>query len=796
MRKEDKFTCQNPNRNKISRDNINSCGSESYRDSTLIQKEKLTQKIQNLDAQKYRNEIFDSIAKDVRSLNLQLKYNLDEVFRKECIQMYDDILNSILYDNEDEKFIFFYQSFGPSNIKNANYVAVSLIIFNFARLGENIERKLLAHILDLNLSSLNRVCSTISAHLKRIAEYNFILELINADRLTEDEYIALTNKYIDKYIDYLNSRNLNDINFLDGDSEKISDSLWDIIDSIEGDDKFQIFFADLKKKKPKILAAVICFIFLKYEKDFKLSKTDFLDLLLENENFNMPRTNFTEDLHQIMLEHFVLEQDKYQKKVENYLTQYINKLEFFLSPDLRIDTSDSIENAMAIFDYAIVNDFPILDINKNNEIDYYFPQDFAFSLLYYTFKKTSGLADIATPVKLKQCFGPEFNFKHVNDRSSNRLYDYITGYIGRYKGQIYSRETFIKMMRKSLKEFYHLETDFLLRLFQTVDMSPVEFGNELNVHNTPGTSGILKVIKKKTLFTEPQTFLNFKRFITKSLLGNNQKRALNWINNIQKLRGREFYHQSVTYPFRWNEHNFKDIDNEELRESLYKYLYDIWKDNFPRDIFMSRENPRASMLKFFGTSREPLKFNEIKNFFESDLQYYNSEFFLCQFVQNIYKIFKKMKIGKIPDHNPILNNILMNCQSAIGIEIPVWKPIKNSQLHYIGHIDLLLHQGDKLIIADYKLNEQKIFKALPQLTAYAIMVIDRLEKLGIDISNNIQCVGFSKDIAYAFNPEKLFPKIMQFININNSRRNTPLLSKKVPKHPIRTDLYSDLSKLY
>ncbi len=45
------------------------------------------------------------------------------------------------------------------------------------------------------------------------------------------------------------NRNLNGINFSKGASKKISDLIGEIIDSIEGDDKFQIFFADLKKKK-------------------------------------------------------------------------------------------------------------------------------------------------------------------------------------------------------------------------------------------------------------------------------------------------------------------------------------------------------------------------------------------------------------------------------------------------------------------------------------------------------------------------------------------------------------------
>ena len=751
--------------------------------------------MKNLDAQEYRDAITKSIEKIVSYLNLQLKRNLGNMFREDCIQLYDSILNSIPYDSEDVKCSLFYKSFGARNVRNTRYVAASLIFFNFHRFGERIKQKFLAQILNLNLSSFNRVCSTISSHLRRIPEYAFVLELINADRLTEDEYIALTTKYINKYINYLNNRNLNEINFSKGDFKKISDLIWKIIESIEGDDKFQIFFTNLKKKKPKILAAVMCFIFLKYEKDLKLSKSDFLDLVLENENFKMPRTNFTEVLHQIMLEYFVLEQDTYQQKVKRYLIQYINKFKSFLSPKLKINICDSIRTAKAIFDYAIENDFPILVINKNNELDYYFPQNFAFSLLYFTFKTTSGLEDIATPVKLKQCFGSEFSFRHVNDQNSNRLYDYIADYIGRYKGQVYSRETFIKMMRKSIKEFYHLETDFLLRLYQTVEMSPVEFGNELNIHNTPGTSGILRVIKKKTSFTEPQTFLNFKIFITNNLSGNNRKKAIKWINNIQKLRGRDFYHQSVTYPFRWNEHNLKEIDNEELRESLSKYLYDIWKDNFPRDIFMSNENPRASMLKFFGTSKEPLKFNEIQNFFKSDLQYYNSEFFLCQFVQNIYKNYKKMKMGKIPDHNPILNSILMNCQSAIGIEIPVWKPIENSHLHYIGHIDLLLHQGDKLIIADYKQNEGEIYRSLPQLVAYGILLNNRLEDYGVHIYNNLLCIAFSKDMAYSFNPEELYPKLLKFVKNTNSNRNSYLLSRKIPKNLKRTDLYNDLQRL-
>ncbi len=788
MREKGNLNCPDKNRPKISRDDINSCGSESSWDNNEIQKDELKQKIQVSDTRKYWNKIFVYLDDHINKLNFELKYKLTKTFQEDCIKIYEDILNLLsLYE--------FYKSFGTRKVKNPIYIAASLIYFNLARLGENMVRKDLAKILNLSLSSLNSVCSTISSHLKRIPEYNFIFELINADKLTENEYFELTNKYIHKYAEYLNNRNLNDINFSEGDSEKISEDFWEIIDSIEGENKFQSFFISLKKKKPKILAAVLCFIFLKYEKDLKLNKTDFLDLLLENENFNMPCTNFTEVLHQIMLEYFVLEQDKYQQKVENYLTQYVNKLESFLSPDLRINISDSIENAMAIFDCAIVNDFPILDINKNNEIDYYFPQNFAFSLLYYTFKKTSGLEDIATPKKLEQCFGSEFSFRHVNDQNFNRLYDYIADYIGRYKGQIYSRETFIKMMRKSLQEFYHNETQFLLELYQSLDMEPKEFGNKLFIHNILGTSGVLRVIRNRTSFSDPNTFEKIRQFIKVNHTEYYKRYFIDWVNTIQELKRKDFKHQSITYPFRWKEERLNIINNDQLKLGLYNFLNDLWRENFPRDIFMSNDNPRASMLKFYGSYAEHLKFEYIKDFFKDELKAYDSSFFLCKYVQKVFEYYKKNRIGKKPDHPPILAYVITNDNNTIAIESPVWKPIENSNLFNIGHIDIILFINGYLIIADYKQDEDEIYRSLPQLTAYGILLKNRLEDYGVHINNNLLCVGFSKDMAYSFNPEDLYPKLLQFVNITNSNRNSCLLSRKIPKNSKRTDLYDDLKRL-
>ncbi len=795
MKDSKNLNCPAKNRSKIRCYNPNSSNSKKYWENNSIQKKNPIFNFQNYNSYIYRNEIFEYIVKNIYTLISELKCKLNKSFQVECIHIYDNILISIPYDNQNKKFNYFYQSFGSRNVKNPKYIAASLIYFNFVRSGENIKRKLLVRILSLNLSSFNRVCSTISNYLKRIPEYDFIFEFINADRLTEDEYLVLTNKYITRYIDYLNSKNPDYINFSSSDDESIFDLVLNIIGSIEGEDKFQLFFESLKKKKPKILAAVMCFIFLKYEKDIKLSKTYFLDLLLENNYFYIPPTNFTEVLHQIIVEFFVLDQDKYQKKVEHYLIQYIIELESYFCSHLNNLKDDLIDKGIAIFDYAIINDFPILDKNKNNEIDYYFPQNFAFSLLYFTFKTTKGLGDLATPTKLDQCFGSEFNFKHVNDRNSNRLYDYISDYIGRYKGQIYSRDTFIKMMRKSLKGFYHIETHFLLELYQSLELEPKEFGDKLYIHNTPGTSGVLRVIRNKTSFSDPNTFENIRDFIRTNHIGHHKNYFIDWINNIQELKRKDFKHQSITYPFRWKEERLDIINDNQLRLGLYSFLNDIWRENFPRDIFMSSDNPRASMLKFYGSYEEHLKFDNIEDFFKDELKTYDSSFFLCKHVQKVFEYYKRNRIGKRPDHPPILAYIIKNNNNTIAIESPVWKPIENSDLFNIGHIDIILFINGYLIIADYKQNEDKIYRSLPQLTTYGILLKDRLEDYYVPINNNILCIGFSKDLAYSFNPEDLYPKLLQFVKFMNSQRISSLKSRKIPKKTIRTDLYSDLKNL-
>ena len=84
---------------------------------------------------------------------------------------------------------------------------------------------------------------------------------------------------------------------------------------------------------------------------------------------------------------------------------------------------------------------------------------------------------------------------------------------------------------------------------------------------------------------------------------------------------------------------------------------------------------------------------------------------------------------------------------------------------------------------------------MPQLTIYGLLLKYKLEDYGVKINNNIICLGFSKDLAYAFNPEDSYPKLLEFVKSMNSQRNSPILSRRIPKTSIQFDIYNTLIRL-
>ena len=102
--------------------------------------------------------------------------------------------------------------------------------------------------------------------------------------------------------------------------------------------------------------------------------------------------------------------------------------------------------------------------------------------------------------------------------------------------------------------------------------------------------------------------------------------------------------------------------------------------------------------------KEHIKTEIIKKYFSNFLEFHDSNYYLCRHARNVFNHYKVNKIGKHPDHPPILNYILSEEKKVLAIEIPVWKEsnsIRNTE-YFIGHIDLLLIESNTLVIADYK----------------------------------------------------------------------------------------------
>ncbi len=104
-----------------------------------------------------------------------------------------------------------------------------------------------------------------------------------------------------------------------------------------------------------------------------------------------------------------------------------------------------------------------------------------------------------------------------------------------------------------------------------------------------------------------------------------------------------------------------------------------------------------------------------------------------------------------------------------------------SNKFFVGHIDIILYSHSQLIISDYKLNEEQIFRSTLQLIIYNYLLKRKLEEYNFKNCQNIICVFFTKDVAYSFNPEKLYPKLIEFIERMNSQRKAPLLTRTIPK---------------
>ena len=168
-----------------------------------------------------------------------------------------------------------------------------------------------------------------------------------------------------------------------------------------------------------------------------------------------------------------------------------------------------------------------------------------------------------------------------------------------------------------------------------------------------------------------------------------------------------------------------------------------------------------------------IKENLIKNLIENKKTTRHRAGLFYQFCETTSRVYTEHnnKFGTNPKHDPVLSALISN-KSVIGIEVPVWKI---GAINYTGHVDLLAVLGNTVVIADYKPTESEVLRSIPQILAYAYMIKQRL---GLEGFKNVLCVGFTKDVAWSFNPSILEVEVIDFINYANTTRKSPLYSKK------------------
>ncbi len=713
----------------------------------------------------------------------ELNYSFD--YKNKALRMYRDILNYLREKGSTNPFEDFLSEF---RVKSSKYIALGLLFLTLRMHLIFISQEDFARKVGQKVSILRETIPHFYKFLKKVEGYEFVYDLIRSQLLSESEYKEVVLHFMRLCFDYLDETNNFEFYFSKLDVDYAYQLLISSINTFSDNNKYKSFYSKLKIKTPKILAVALCLICINYSRDVDLNQNKFVKILCDNKRLCINYSKFSELYGQFIIEFFQLDTQKYRNKVKTFLKGYFDDFKscvisnFDLEENIKlfineIDNKIFISNSMELYDSIIESGFEINFIAGNNEISYYFPQIFALSLIFYQLKLTKGIEFLGTSENFEEIFNLETNYRYITE-NANRIYPYVKGIIGRYKGQKYSRAEFIKMLIDSLEDFFHYETFFLLNLFEATKLKPQEFAQEI-MYRGGRLYEIIDVTKNHINFIAPDTYGRIAKFIKKYISLREQNKFLSELDNLRKIRHKQFIEENVRYNFRYIEDRIESLRHNDLRGSLKKYFRKIISGDLPNAFFDIKSHPRASKSQLKGISEEQLKTYDIERYLIQPLRQdgkiteYYEDFYLCKLTQEVFDIYEK-EFGSVPHHNPILNYILMNDDNSVAIETPTWKVTEKET--YKGHIDLISIMNDSLRICDYKPNRTEILKSIPQICLYGLMAKNILENIsGVKIK--IECFIFSRNYALKFSPEILSINVLNFILKINSLRRTPLADK-------------------
>lgn len=632
---------------------------------------------------------------------------------------------------------------------------------------------------------------------------NYTNRLKCLQEYSNDNFKAIVFSYYKLYSSQLNSSNL--IKKLGIKLGELSEYLFfHYFDQILQNFKEKNIYANLpiSKRSPHLIASAIIYTIIETHFDVALTKKEYSNILSINHK------KFTDCVNNCIKLFFIIDEPSFYNKILHYyqlLIEMINKefkldlsehamqtvlkekiVKFYLSlknnvvyipEDILQKLYPSQRNV-----YNILNKygFDINQLFKQLKYEYFLPQYIALVFIYFCkdvdaikFKKKLNYSELS---KLTNYPGKKIShliqlFRFNIEKMENHRY---------YHTKYYSEEHFVKDLEDLYKETERLDFLFLLKMFKLLGLPLNEFAkNVISYRNMKGEGcsarTLIYILRTKISSIGNNKYYKLKKNVKilyhqKKISDVKLHKALRLIRSTENIKTNILFHNSVKYNFTFNRNNLKQIQSPIIRSRLANHFSLINEEKYPKQLFDDKSITSGSMLYLKGTNKERLLSNKVTNLIKqlniSQKMGIQKTGFLRSFSKHANKTYTSYLnlFGVIPNHQPILNSLITK-RNIIAIEIPVWANTRQGE-YFSGHIDVLAYYNDMIIIGDYKPTEKEIFRSLPQINAYAYLVKQQLQ---LDNFEKLVCIGFSKDVVWAFKPQTL-EYINKFVKFENAKR--------------------------
>ncbi|MBN1803498.1 MAG: hypothetical protein JW891_18455 [Candidatus Lokiarchaeota archaeon] len=717
----------------------------------------------------YEFVLFQYLKSDVEELRLSAAYE------SLAIEIYRDALK------EQVDFSSFYKKL---SVKEPKVVSAALVYISIQVKGIYISfPKFLEHFNQpVSRSSIGQGQASLFRMLIRLEKYKILYEF-SSFALLKDNYDESVEALINIYGDRLCAKDIL--------SQK---EIASIISFFRTNKRFfERKNTSHYLKNPKNAAAISCYAYLLFEKDLEIPLVDFsnsiefrlrsrLDETLSESKTtyqNAPDTLRSAKPEFVRL-YYKEDLENYKRKVSYWIVHFVQLLKDWIfsksipSKDLELVreclNGEFVRECELLFDSVVDRGFKPSYWGKNDIFYYYTPKMAALSVVYRSCRIQKHLQTLVNKATCKALEEEGLILKHERIssdyiwRNDNWLHDKLRDLV-KTKNQRYTRPYFTSLCKRLLRRFYHEETDFLLQLYSKTDLEPQEFAEKLNIYGRTIT-WLVRLMETHNKFTEARVFHAIRRFIESHIPKESKNGFLAWLKKMQQTRCTYLRHNHFCYQFKY------DLSKVDSLPGLKSYLNDIYEGNFPRALFGDPNSLGISDLKFTGSKTEPITAISVKAYFKDIVRESHSHE-LIGLTRAVFKQFKESKMGRKPDHPTVQAHLLRYHENTLAIEVPVWLNAVDGRKAFRGHIALLLIKKNTLMVVDYKRDKSEMFKCIPQVTAYALVLQYRLEQLS-KTSFEYKCASFSKDHYIEWDLASALEKIVEYTKLQDASRNTPL----------------------